>query len=75
MHTSTRITPFWALSHHNLQMQINAPMPPALPLKSEVSADAVLGGLEETHRVLCENLLDAHQRQSKYAGSKDITLT
>jgi len=72
MHASTRMTPFWALYHRNPQMQFKPPLPPASHLKSEIQADVVLEGLELTHRVLRENLLDAQQRQSKYAGGKEI---
>jgi hypothetical protein len=54
-------------------MQFKAPKPPASHLKSEIQADAVLEGLEETHRVLRKNLLEAQKRQSKYAGGKEIT--
>jgi len=53
-------------------MQFKAPNAPA-DLKSEIEADAVLEGLEETHRIIRENLLQAHQRQTKYAGGKQIT--
>jgi len=73
MHASTRMTPFWALYHRNPQMQCKAPKPPASHLKSEIQPDAVLEGLEETHRVLRENLLEPQKRQSKYAGGKEIT--
>jgi hypothetical protein len=72
MHASTRMTPFWALYHRNPQMQFKAPKPPTSHLKSEIREDAVLKGLEETHRVLRENLLEAQQRQSKLAGGKEI---
>jgi len=72
MHASTRMTPFWALYNRNHQMQFQAPKPPASHLRSEIQADAVLKGLQEPHRVLRENLLEAQMRQSKYAGSKEI---
>jgi len=54
-------------------MQLKAPKPTASHLKSEIQAYAVLKGLEETYRVLRENLLEAQKRQSKYAGGKEIT--
>jgi hypothetical protein len=66
------MTPFWAVYHRNPQMQFKAPNAPA-DLKSEIEADAVLEGLEETHQILRENLLQAQQRQTKYASSKQIT--
>jgi hypothetical protein len=66
------MTPFWAVYHRNPQMQFKAPKAPA-DLKSEIEANAVLEGLEETHQILQENLLQAQQRQTKYASSKQIT--
>jgi len=33
----------------------------------------MLEGLAETHRTLHENILEAQQRQTKYAGGKEIT--
>jgi hypothetical protein len=66
------MTPFWAVYHRNPQMQFKAPNAPA-DLKSEIEAAAVLEGLEETHQILRENLLQAQQRQTKYAGGKQIT--
>jgi len=73
MHASMRMTPFWAFFHRNYQMRFKAPKPPASHLESEIPADAVLEGLQETHRVLRENLLEAPKRQSLYAGGKEIT--
>jgi len=67
------MTPCWALYHRNPQMQFKATKPPASHLKSEIQPDAVLKGLEETHRVLRENLVEAQKLQSKYAGGKEIT--
>jgi len=57
--------------HRNPEMQFKAPK--ASHLKSEIQADAMLGGLAETHRTLRENILDTQQRQTKYAGGKEIT--
>jgi len=53
-------------------MQFKAPNAPA-NLKSEIEADAVLEELEKIHRILRETLLQAQQRQTKYAGGKQIT--
>jgi len=72
LHASTRMTPFRALYHRNPQMQFKAPKPPASHLKSEIEADTVLEGLEDTHRILRENLLKAQQQQTKHAGGKQI---
>ena len=37
-----------------------------------MQADATLEWLAETHRTLCENILEAQQQQTKYAGRKEI---
>jgi len=71
VHASTRMTPFWAMYHRNPEMQFKAPK--AWHLKSEIQADATLAGLAETHQTLRENVLEAQQRQTKYAGGKEIT--
>jgi hypothetical protein len=71
VHALTRMTPFWAMYHRNPEMQFKAPK--ASHLKSEIQADATLEGLAETLRTLCENILEAQQRQTKYAGGKEIT--
>jgi hypothetical protein len=65
------MTPFWAVYHRNPEMQFKTPK--ASSLKSETEADVLLEGLEETHRVLRENLLQAKEKQTKYAGGKEIT--
>jgi hypothetical protein len=72
VHASTRMTLFWAIYHRHPKMQFRAPKAPA-NLKLEIQADAVLEGLEETHRILRENILDAQELQTKYAGGKQIT--
>jgi len=72
VHASTMMTLFWAVHHRHSKKQSRAPKAPA-NLTSEVQADAVFEGLKETHRILRENLLDAQERQTKYAGGKEIT--
>jgi len=42
-------------------------------LKWEIQPDAVLGGSEENHRIMREGILDAQERQTKYAGGNEIT--
>ena len=66
------MTPFWAIYHGHPKMQFRALTAPA-NLKWEIQADAVLEGFEETHRILRQKLLDAQERQTKYAGGKEIT--
>jgi hypothetical protein len=72
VHASTMMTPFWGVYHRHPEMQFKGPNAPANP-KSEIQADAVLDGLEETHRLLRESILDSQERQTKYAGGKEIT--
>jgi len=72
VHASTRMTPFLAMYHWHPKMQFRAPRQPA-NRKSEMKADAVLKALEETHRVLRENILVARELQTKYAGGKEHT--
>jgi len=52
-------------------MQFGAPKEPA-NLNSDIHADAVLKGLDETHQILRENILDAQERQTKCPGGKVI---
>jgi hypothetical protein len=66
------MTPFWANYHYVPPMQFK-------PLKNpsnrwlEILADAMVSGMEDTHRLLWESLLEAQVPQSKYAGGKDAT--
>jgi len=71
MHASTRMTPFWAVYHRHPEMQFKTPK--ATSLRSETRADVLFKWLEETHRVLCENLLEAQVKQTKYTARKEIT--
>jgi len=71
VHASTRMTAFWAMYHRNPEMQFKAPK--ASHLKSEDQADATFEGMAEMHRTLREKILEAQQRQTKYAGGKEIT--
>jgi len=72
VHHSTRMTPFWANYHHHPPMQFKPPKAPS-KLRSEILADATVSGMEDTHRLLRQSLLEAQARQSKYAGGKDVT--
>ena len=71
VHASTRRTPFWTMNHRNPEMQFKATQ--VSNQESENQTDATLEGLAETHRTLCENILEAQQRQTKYARRKEIT--
>jgi len=65
------MTPFWAVYHRHPEMKFKKPK--ATNLKTETQADVLPQGLEETHRVLRGNLLEAQGKQTKYAGGKEIT--
>jgi len=71
IHTSTRMTAFWANSHYHPVMQFKAPKQPS-SLKSEIQVDTFAAGLEETHHTLGKNLTEAQARQTKYACGKDV---
>ena len=71
VHHSTQMTPFWANYHNHPPMQFKLPKTPS-NMRSEILADATVSGMEETHRLLRENLLEAHVLQSRYAGRKDM---
>jgi hypothetical protein len=47
--------------------------PQASSRKSETETDVLLEGLQETHRVPRENLLETQEKQAKNAGGKEIT--
>jgi len=48
VHASTRMTPFWAIYHFHPVMQFK-PLKEPSNLRSEMIADVMLAGLEETH--------------------------
>jgi hypothetical protein len=69
---STRMMPFWANCHYHPPMQFKPPKASS-NMRSEILGDATVLGMEETHRLLRENLLEAQVWQSKYAGGNDVT--
>jgi len=42
-------------------------------MKSQILADATVSGMEETHRLLQENFLEAQVWQLQYASGKDVS--
>jgi len=72
VHHSTRMTPFWANCHYHPPMLFKPPKAPS-NMRSEMLVDATVSGMEETHRLLRQSLLEAQARQSKDAGRKDVT--
>jgi hypothetical protein len=66
------MTPFWVIHHYHLVIQFKPPKTPS-NLRLVILADATVSGMDETHWLLRETLLEAQVRQSKYTGSKDVT--
>jgi len=71
VHHSTRMMPFWANYHNHPPMQFKPPKAPS-NMRSEKLADAKISGIEETHQLLRESLLEARARQSEYAGGMGV---
>ena len=67
------MTPFWANYHYPPPMQFKPPKAPS-NLRSEILADTTVSGMEETHRLLRESLLEAQVWQSQYASGEDVSL-
>jgi truncated hemoglobin YjbI len=72
VHHSTRMTPFWANYNYHPTLQFKAPKAPS-NMRSEIQAAAMTAALAETHQKLRENLMEAQERQAKYAGGKEVT--
>jgi hypothetical protein len=70
-HHSTLMTPFWANYNYHPTMQFKPPKDPIS--RSQVQVDWWLEGIEETHRILRENIIEAQERQTMYAGGKEMT--
>lgn len=60
VHTLVGMTLSWAVYHQHPEMQFK--MLKAISLKSEIQADVLLEGVEETHRALRDNLLKAQEK-------------
>jgi RNase H-like domain found in reverse transcriptase/Reverse transcriptase (RNA-dependent DNA polymerase)/Integrase zinc binding domain/Chromo (CHRromatin Organisation MOdifier) domain/Integrase core domain len=71
IHQSTRMTPFFANYGFHPQMQFKKPKA-AARLSSEKSAEELVGRLHESHERLRNNLLEAQERQSRYAKGQEI---
>jgi len=72
IHHSTCMTPFWANYHYHPSTQCK-PQKVTSNLRTEIRADAKSAGLEGTHRLLKQNLLEAQMRPSKYTAAKEMT--
>jgi hypothetical protein len=72
VHHSKRMRPFCANYHYHPPMQFK-PLKAPSNLRSEILADATLSGMEETHRLFRERLLEAQAGNTKYTDGKDMT--
>jgi len=52
-------------------MQFKPPKDPSF--RSKVQADSWMAGVEETHRILWEIIIEAQERRAKYASGKEMT--
>jgi len=66
IHNSTLMTPFWANYDYHPTVQFKPLKDPSF--RSQVQADSWIAGMEETHRILRENIIEAQERQTQYAG-------
>jgi hypothetical protein len=55
IHHSTLMTPFWANCNCHPTMQFKPPKDPSC--RSQVQADSWMAGVEDTHRILWENMI------------------
>jgi len=52
-------------------MQFKPPEDPSF--RSQVQADSWRAGMEETHQILWENIIEAQERETKHASGKETT--
>jgi len=71
VHHSMRMTPFWANYNSNSPMQFKQPKARS-NLRSEILANSMVSGMDKTHRLLRESMMEAHEGQSKYTGGQDV---
>jgi len=71
IHHSTLMTPFWANYNYCPTMQFKPPKDPRF--RSQVQADSGITGMEETHEIFREIIIQAPEGQTKYAGRKEMT--
>jgi len=70
IHHSTLMIPFWAKFNYHPTMQFKSPKDPSF--RSQVQVDSSMTGVEETHRILRENRIEAQECQPKYAEGREI---
>jgi hypothetical protein len=69
----TRLTPFFANYGYNPEMHLKLPKESLPSFRSEKAADERLGKLQAARNRLRESILEAQERQTRYAGGKEMT--
>src|SRR5437588_6499357 len=70
IHATTRVSPFFAMHGTHPRMHI-APVAPS-HLRSDWTTDEYVAKIDELREQLRKNILDAQERQTKYAGGKEM---
>jgi len=65
------MTPFWGNYSYHPTMQFKPPKDPSFT--SQVQAHSWMTGMEETHRIFQEYIIEAQEHQTKYAREKEMT--
>jgi hypothetical protein len=73
VHATTRLTPFFANYGYNPEMHFKLPKESLPSSGSEKAADERLGKLQAARNRLRESILEAQERQTRYAGGKEMT--
>jgi hypothetical protein len=71
VHATTRLTPFFANYGYHPDMHFKPPKDARF--RSERAADERLGKLQAARNRLRESILEAQERQTRYAGGKEMT--
>jgi len=71
IHYSMLMTPFWV--NHNCHSTFQFRPPKDSSIMSHVQADLWMAGLEETHQILCMNIIEAQVWQTKSACGTEMT--
>jgi hypothetical protein len=72
VHATTRLTPFFAIYGYNAEMHFKLPKESLPSFRSEKAADRRLGKLQAARNRLRESILEAQERQTRYAGGKEM---
>jgi hypothetical protein len=73
VHATPRLTPFFANYGYHPEMHIKLPKESLLSFRSKKAADERLGKLQAARNRLRESILEAQERQTRYADGKEMT--